>query len=306
MTDHDRGAYAPQHDAPLAFDPRRAGARHGPPPVTLVASIAVLAAFVIGGIVFYRHGSRPAAQTPQVVGTPIGDIKGAPVSSQAPSDSSAGLQIYKTEVPPASETVTPRFVPAPEQPQPRPIAQPPLPAPVAAQPLRPAEPAREVIPAAKVAPASAASAPAPRAVVAEQTPPTPKVVVAKHTPPPAPKVEVAKHTPPHPAAKVAVAKLTPPAPKTPPAAKVAPEPAASGASLVQIGALSSPALAERAWSDVAKHMGGAMRGKTRKVETTDRDGKTLYRAYVGGFADHDAAASFCAELKAKGTFCLVR
>ena len=52
MADQDRGAYAPPNDAPLAFDPRRAGARTGPPPVTLILSLVVLAALVIGGFLF--------------------------------------------------------------------------------------------------------------------------------------------------------------------------------------------------------------------------------------------------------------
>jgi len=223
-----------------------------------------------------------------VVGTPIGDIKGAPVSSQAPSDSSAGLQIYKTEVPPPGEaTPAPKFLPGPEQPTPRPVAQP-APQPIAAQPLRPAEPAPTVasLPAAKVVPQAPKAPPAAaKTVVAKQAPPSPKAVVAKQAPP--------------------APKTSPAAPKTPPAARAAAA-TSSGGPLVQIGALSSPALADKAWSDVAKRMGGAMSGKTRKVETTSKDGKTFYRASVGGFADHAAAASFCAALKAKGAFCIVR
>src|SRR5580700_11362777 len=129
MTDQDRGAYAPQNDAPLAFDPRRAGARRGPPPVTLVVSIVVLCAIAIGGVMLYRHGAREAGQAPQVVGTP-------------PGDSSAGLQIYKTEVPPAGETPpAPAFAPPPEQPRPRPVVRPAPTQSVTAAALRPAEPA---------------------------------------------------------------------------------------------------------------------------------------------------------------------
>jgi hypothetical protein len=282
MTDQDRGAYAPQNDAPLAFDPRRAGARRGPPPVTLVVSIVVLCAIAIGGVMLYRQGAREVGQAPQVVGTPVGDFKQAPPASDAPADSSAGLQIYKTEVPPAGETPpAPAFAPPPEQPRPRPVVRPAPTQSVTAAALRPAEPAPTI--------------------VAQSALHTPVQNAAKTAPPP-PKAP--------PAAKMVVAKLTPP--KAPPAAKVAPPaapvaaPATSGGGLVQIGALSSPALADKAWSDVAKQMGGAMSGKTRKVETTSKDGKTYYRAYVGGFADHAAAVSFCSALKAKGTFCIVR
>jgi hypothetical protein len=281
MTDQDRGAYAPQNDAPLAFDPRRAGARRGPPPVTLVVSVVVLGALVVGGAMLYRHGAREPGQPPQVVGTPVGDFKQAPLSSEAPADSSAGLQIYKTEVPPAGETPpAPAFAPPPEQPQPRPVARPAPSQPVTAAALRPAEPAPTIV--AQNAAQSVAHN------VAQTAPPPPKAAPAPNT---------------------VVAKLTPP--KAPPPAKVPPAepsaaPLASGGALVQIGALSSPALADKAWSDVARQMGGAMTGKTRKVETTSKDGKTFYRAFVGGFADHAAAAGFCSALKAKGTFCIVR
>ena len=49
-----------------------------------------------------------------------------------------------------------------------------------------------------------------------------------------------------------------------------------------------------------------MAGKTRKVEATTKDGKTLYRAYVAGFASHADALSFCASLKAAGKPCFVK
>ncbi|HXQ45497.1 MAG TPA: SPOR domain-containing protein [Caulobacteraceae bacterium] len=293
MTDHDRGAYAPQNDAPLAFDPRRAGARRGPPPVTLVVSIVVLCSLVIGGVLLYRHGARQPGQAPQVVGTPVGDFKAAPTSSQAASDSSASLQIYKTEVPPAGEnTPAPSFTNGPEQPQPRPVARPAPPPPVATMPLRPAEPAPTVV-AQNAAQTSARTPPA----TAKTAPPTPKVA-----PQPPPKVAPAK---------TVVAKLTPPTPPKTPPAKVPPPvatttTATSGAAMVQIGALSSPELADKALSDVARQMGGAMAGKTRRVEPTSKDGKTFYRADLGGFADRAAAASFCASLKAKGGSCIVR
>jgi hypothetical protein len=290
MTDHDRGAYAPQNDAPLAFDPRRA-ARRGPPPVTLVVSIIVLAALVIGGLLLYRHGARQAGEAPQVVGTPVGDFKAAPTSSEAPSDSSASLQIYKTEVPPAGEnTPAPSFTHGPEQPQPRPLAHPTPPQPVSATALRPAEPAPTVV--AQNAVASVAKTPP----AMPKTAPAPKVAPA----PP-------KAAPP---AKTVVAKLAPPPPKTPPAKVPPPAPATaaatSGGAVVQIGALSSPALADKALSEVGRQMGGAMAGKTRRVEATSKDGKTFYRADLGGFADRAAASSFCASLKAKGGSCIVR
>ena len=87
--------------------------------------------------------------------------------------------------------------------------------------------------------------------------------------------------------------------------KAAPKPTAGGA-WVQIGAFSSTALAEKGWNDVARLKPGAMGGKGIQVENVDKDGHTMYRTFVTGFASHDAALAFCADLKAAGHACLVK
>lgn len=117
-----------------------------------------------------------------------------------------------------------------------------------------------------------------------------------------------------PALKPAIPAGTPKAAPTPPPAKVAtapvapaPAPKAGGGSfLVQIGALSSPALADKAWNDAAALSPGAAAGKGKKVETVDSGGKTLYRTSVTGFADRASAQAFCDKLKAAGKSCFVR
>ena len=77
MTDHDRGAYTPQTDAPLSFDARRApGGR--PVPMTLLISGMVLVVLLIGVVYFYRSGVRPAGQPPQEIGAPVGALKAPP------------------------------------------------------------------------------------------------------------------------------------------------------------------------------------------------------------------------------------
>jgi cell division septation protein DedD len=93
-------------------------------------------------------------------------------------------------------------------------------------------------------------------------------------------------------------------PATAPAADAAP--AVAGGVVAQIGAFSSEALAQKGWSDVAALVPGQMSGKTRKVEEASRDGKTFYRAFVGGFASKAAAQSFCASLAARGHGCMVK
>jgi cell division protein FtsN len=276
MTDHDRGAYTPQTDAPLSFDARRApGGR--PLPMTLMISGMVLVILLIGVVYFYRSGIRQANEAPQVVGAPVGVTKAPAPSGEQPSDATAGLQVYKSEAaplsqarpapqaavpaaaPPAPSRTAPKFTAAPEQPAPR--------------------------PAAKVT-----SAPAPVQVAA--APATPPIQAA-----PAKPVSASVKAPAKAAAQPAV-KAAPPAP--------AATPAPAGGAMVQIGAFSSSALADKGWSDVAQIAPGAMTGKTKTVQVVQKDDKTFYRTSVGGFASKAAAASFCATLKAAGKNCIVK
>jgi hypothetical protein len=83
--------------------------------------------------------------------------------------------------------------------------------------------------------------------------------------------------------------------------------AGPGSGWVQIGAFSSPSLADQGWRDIAHLAPGAMAGKGKMVQPVDRDdGTTLYRTYVTGFASVSAAQSFCAELRASGKACMVK
>ncbi len=105
---------------------------------------------------------------------------------------------------------------------------------------------------------------------------------------------------------VAEVTTTPKRPAAPTLASAPASPAGSGASLVQIGAFSSPALADKGWNDVARLVPGAMIGRTKKVEPVSAGAGTLYRAYVGGFASKAEAMSFCGELKAASHACIVK
>ncbi len=86
----------------------------------------------------------------------------------------------------------------------------------------------------------------------------------------------------------------------------APSAASSGGRLVQIGAYSSKALAEKGWNDIAKLIPGDMAGRTESFEPVAKDGQTLYRAYIGGFGSKTEAQSLCNELKAQGRSCMVK
>jgi len=111
-------------------------------------------------------------------------------------------------------------------------------------------------------------------------------------PAPTPKVAAA------PAPKVAAA----PAPTPTPAPKVA----AAGGAVVQVGAVTTPALADRTWNEAVSAAPGLGAGKGKSVERIERDGTVLYRTAVTGFASRDEANAFCNRIKAAGKSCFVR
>jgi cell division protein FtsN len=263
MTDHDRGAYTPQTDAPLSFDARRAPGGGQPVPLTLLISGMVLVLLLIGVVYFYRSGVRGPDAPPQVIGAPVGATKAPAPATAQPSDAAAGLQVYKSETAPLSQAQSggaagPKFTSAPEQPAPRPAPRPTAPVQTATPP--------------PTAPAPAPVAPPPLAATMKSAiKPNRPLVVTEAVPAPA-----------------------------------AAPPAASGVALVQIGAFSSAALADKGWSDTAKVLPGAMVGKTKTVQVVQKDGKTFYRTSVGGFSSKIDAASFCVSLKAAGKSCIVK
>jgi hypothetical protein len=268
MSDQDRGAYTPPTDAPLSFDARQPVRGARPIPFTLIVSALVLVGLVVAIVMFYRSGVREAGQPPQTVGAPIGEIKSPAPPEAQPQDPAAGLQIYKSESGAADSGAAPTFTPPPEQPQPRPA-----PAPVVVAPPPPAPVATASLrPALPAAPAPAAAAPAKAAPAA----PPPKAV-ATAAPPPKPAASA-------------------PAPAKP----------AAGGAVVQIGAVSSTALADKAWNEAVAAAPGLAAGKGKSVEKIEKNGATLYRTAVTGFADRAAATAFCNKLKAAGKSCFVR
>jgi len=266
MSDPHRGAYTPPTDAPLSFDARQPVRGSRPLPMTLIISAVVLLTLVVAVVMIYRGGVRGPNEPPATVGSQVAEMKVPPAAGSQPADPAAGLQIYQNEEPSPSTT----YAAQPETPLPRPTA------PVDAKPITTA-----ALPAASK-PATA-----------------PKPAAAK----PAPTIEA-----------LATAAIAPPAPK-PVAAKptvvataAAPKPATSagGSAMVQIGALSSPALADKAWSDAARLAPGLAAGKGKKVEAVDKNGTTLYRTSVTGFSSREAAKAFCDAISAAGKSCFVK
>lgn len=144
--------------------------------------------------------------------------------------------------------------------------------------------------------------PPPEQPVARQ--PAPAIVVTPAAKPaPIPPQAVAK---PQQTGPVAALPITPD-PKPVPALKPSvPAPAVGGAASVQIGAFSSSALADKGWSDAARIAPGATAGKGKRVEAIQKDGATLYRTAVTGFASRADATAFCDQLKAAGKSCFVK
>jgi cell division protein FtsN len=288
MSDHhDRGAYTPQSDAPLAFDARssrRGGSQ--PMPVTLIISGVILIILVAAMAVFFVHNAHDNG-TPPSAGQSIDAIKSPPAVPEA-KPAEAGVQIGYTQGNPPIPTdantaaasagsTAPTFTAPPEAPGVRPA---PNTAPAPAKP-------QTIDAILKEAPAK----PTPRTsdeIIAEAAA-KPAQTLAK--PKPAPKTETV----------VAAAK---PAPKVD--AKPAIAAAKSSGPMVQIGAFSTQALAEQSMNSVSAKIPGRVAGKTLKVEKAEVDGKTLNRALIGGFKSRADADSFCAELKAQGGVCSVR
>jgi len=275
MSDHERGAYTPPTaDAPLSFDPRQPVRGARPIPFTLILSVLVLAALVAAIFVFYQSGVRQAGDAPQTVGEPVAGIKSAAPAEAQPQDPAAGLQIYRSDEGEPMETVAPTFTPEPEQPQARPT---------------PKVVVTQAPPVQAAPPPSAATSQALKPAI-------PAAPVQKIAPPPAPTQKVA---------------VAPPAPKPapPPVQKAAPAPEpkpASGGAVVQIGAVSSTALADKAWNDAVAAAPGLAAGKGKSVQKIEKNGGVLYRTAVTGFASKADAQAFCAKLQASGKSCFVR
>ncbi|GAA0619600.1 cell division protein FtsN [Brevundimonas kwangchunensis] len=98
-------------------------------------------------------------------------------------------------------------------------------------------------------------------------------------------------------------------PATPPAEKADPRPAApaaGGTSGVQIGAFSTPAIAEREYASVVGRYSQFTAGASRRVqEVTASNGNTVYRTTVTGLS-REQATGLCSAIKASGGDCIVR
>lgn len=81
---------------------------------------------------------------------------------------------------------------------------------------------------------------------------------------------------------------------------------ASGAFLVQLGALKSRAGAEREWGRLTKAFPELLGDRASRIQSVDVAGKgTFHRVQAGYFADRASAAALCARFKARKQDCIV-
>jgi hypothetical protein len=272
MTDYDRGAYTPQSDAPLAFDARHSrgggggGGGMGGPSSATLIVSGVVLLLLIIALLVFYRSGVRR-------GDAAPQVVGTPITQTKSAPPASG----QPAEPAVGLQVYKTEVAPPSEGRPAPTFTKPPEQPAA----RPAPTARDTTPTiTSLEPPAADSTPPPKLRAAQANPDTG-----------APVAKAVK-----PARAVASA----------PAAQAKAATAAPGGVLVQIGAFSSAALAEKGWNDVAGLMPGAMAGKTKAVEQIEGKTPALYRAYVGGFASKIEAKTFCTSLEALGKHCFVK
>ena len=323
MTEHDRGAYTPQPDAPLQFDARGPRMRRQMP-MTLIGSAAVLVVLLGALALHYRHDSKPE-QAAVPATAKVAQIKAPEAAAAAAMGTPAPVDVFGGAA--HDPNAKPTLAAAPESPKQRAqltvqatetpmvksvpttataVTTPPVTTTTsAATKATTSTKATTATPVAATAKAplykapgvtSIAAPPKPDATtIVEKVAAQPVALAAKPAGAAKPVVVAAASKLPPPKAET-IAKATPAAATTKPA----------GGAVVQIGAFSSAALSDKGWGDVSSTMGGSMSGKTKRVEVVEKDGKTFYRTSVVGFSSRTAADTFCKALTAKGKSCFAK
>ena len=112
MTDQQRGAYTPQQDVPLQFDPRSPASRR-PMPMALIASGTLLVVLIAAVAMYYSRGVRGDNEPPRPVGEPVAVLKSAPAATAQPADPDS-LDVSAPQNVPGKPPV---FAAAPEAPK---------------------------------------------------------------------------------------------------------------------------------------------------------------------------------------------
>ena len=85
---------------------------------------------------------------------------------------------------------------------------------------------------------------------------------------------------------------------------VEPRPTGNGRYVVQIGAFSSAANAERAWQQAERRFG--LTARQPVTMTFDHNGRLLHRVAISGFQSRGDATQVCASIRSRGGECFVR
>jgi hypothetical protein len=272
MANLDRGAY--EADKLHEFDVDETGEDTERSRLPLLVMIALLVLAAFGGVVWlaYSQGvERGRADAPRII---VAQSRPAPVKAAPASSPYAGLNIYQSQAPAASETDNSESVPPP----PAPLA--------ASNPAKPPPSLRPSSAAAQQIPARAPAASVPNSVEA----------TTEH--------QNAQQAP---AASPENTALPPPDKKVVASAAITDSsPAHVGKGvLLQIGSYKSDAEALHSWSAFkARH--GIAAAYQPDVQRVDLGAKGIwYRLRLGAFTDKETAVTMCDKLRAQGASCLV-
>ena len=256
-------------------------------PILLVGAMLIVAVF--GFVVWsaYREGFKGDEPAEVQTLADSGNFKRPYIDTREPAaptvaeeaevldtlDGAPASSEVRPATPAASDPVAASPAPAAVAPQSPVVAKPPAPLKTPAAAPAPSQPVRA---------ATALTAPAPVSL-------TPAPAVKPAAPP--------------------VAKPIVPAPAPKPVAGVAPagaKPAfaAGGAWVAQLASTGSEVGAIEEWGRLAKSWPDLLGAAERSIQAADVNGQTRYRLRAGAFASKADAASFCAEVKAKGGNCL--
>ncbi len=269
--------------APGGYRARRAGSAQGRDWMKLgAAGLGGLLLLGMGGYaVLGRHAST----------VPVIEADSRPI--RVKPDNPGGMQIAGADESTLSDDRTSRDGMAP-------AAEVPAPQALRAQMQQAAPAAPTAAPPAVAAPTAAATPAAPSSGPAPVDPAAPKPAAAAASTGASPLPD----TPASPAAKTA-APLAIARPVAKELSKDSGKPAPGGATMVQLGALSSEDAARAEWQRLARRLAGGLDGKQPTITKVERDGNSFWRLRTGGFADIADATAFCARLKGKGAPCAI-
>lgn len=269
VEDSFRPSYRPQPRAAGGMDPelKRMG--------LLAAGVGGVLALLVGGGLLMRPGRH---------GVPVIEAEAGPVRIKPVNP--GGMQVTGAELGGGPATGEPKLAPAAERPeldtlkaQLREVKR---------QLARQAEANAQAVRLAQAQAAAAKQAAEKAAAVTLAQAGSPRVAAAAPVQ--------------HASATTVVA--PPAAPLAPPTPLAHAAPAHAGTA-VQLAAFADQAAAEAGWETLVRQAPDLLGGRKAEVTEASVAGRTVYRLRTGGFADVASAATFCANLKAKGAGCSV-